>query len=83
MKARLVTRKINNGFQVARDGLWVDQCCPFTEMEFCGTWCPAFQVAESWVGSHESLDSFRMNGHVVRLSCFPQPVEYEVEESDV
>jgi len=81
MKARLQDGKTQQYFQVQRGDGWEEQCCPFSEMEFCGSWCPAFRVAENWTGN--ILDGLQMVGHVVRLSCFPQPVEYEVEESDV
>ena len=59
------------------------QVCPFGPgVRECGTWCPAFRV-ETRTVKHEGKNATMLgSARWVVLSCFPQPVEYKVEESE-
>jgi hypothetical protein len=84
MKARL--DQSTGYWSVCRDEVQaqVSMFCPWDSSERrCGSWCPAFRV-ETRTVKHEGKNATMLgSARWVCLSCFPQPVEYELEESDV
>jgi hypothetical protein len=71
LKVRLVTSIMSNGgklIKLERDGLILD--CPHDPDNYCNNGCPACHI-------HQPLGNLR--GHV-ELKCFPQPVDFEIEE---